>query len=281
MTKIIYIAGLGHSGSTLLDMSLGTLAGVVGLGEVKTILDRKTRERHYNSICSCGKQAGDCPVWGELHPILETMENERDKIEALLELLRVKYGENVVLVDSSKNSYPYLEYLSQSHELKLVYLTRDIRSWSYSRHQSTGKPVSYFALRWILENIKLIRRIRKMNIPRLTIGYEELALYPEKILPGIADYLSLPYSDSMLVPGKSHSHIISGNVARTDALKLRGWIYDARWLLSRRMFLLAPLFLIAFRMNRNLVYQNVHGGSKNDFYLFGIRRRKEIAGKVN
>jgi len=55
MAKVIYIAGLGHSGSTILDMSLGTLPGVVGLGELKTLIDNQSRERHYSSLCSCGK----------------------------------------------------------------------------------------------------------------------------------------------------------------------------------------------------------------------------------
>ncbi len=276
-SKIIYIAGLGHSGSTILDMSLGTLPGVIGLGELKTLMDDHTREKHYTSICSCGKKATECMIWKEVPVLLEGKQNDPEKIEAILDLLQKIYGERISLADSSKNSYAYLKYLHKNHDLRVIYLTRDIRSWSYSRHLSTGKPVIYFFLRWVLENIKLRSQIRKMGIRPMKAGYEELALFPEHVLKRIAAFTNLGYSDSMLTPGLTNSHIISGNVARADSMKRMHWRYDARWMLSRRILLLSPLFLFVHRMNRRLVFSQVNNRSIKDFYLFGTQRKNEIS----
>jgi hypothetical protein len=85
----------------------------------------------------------------------------------------------------------------------------------------------------------------------------------------------------MLHLTESHSHIISGNIARTDPMKKKGFIYDARWLLSRRIFFLSPLLTFFIRMNRKYVYSNVSGINRKDFYLFGNARRKEFTDKFN
>ena len=50
--KILYIAGLGHSGSTILDLSLGSHPDITGLGEIYTLLDSERRKNHYVSYCS-------------------------------------------------------------------------------------------------------------------------------------------------------------------------------------------------------------------------------------
>jgi len=281
MSKIIYIAGLGHSGTTLLDMSLGAAGGVTGLGELKTLMDDNTRQKHYTSVCSCGKKAGDCDIWGKIPNAINGLKTDPEKIEAVLRLLDEVEGKGTVLVDSSKNSYPYLSYMNQQHDLSLVFLTRDVRSWSYSRHLSTGKPVVYFMLRWFLENKKLLRRIRKMGIDPIFVGYEELALYPDHLLQLIAEHTGIPYSAKLLVPGNTTSHIISGNIARTDPAKRSGWKYDARWMLSRRILTWSPLLLFIQRMNRRLVYSKVNAGSILDFHLFGTRRKKELDRQYN
>jgi len=281
MAKIIYIAGLGHSGSTMLDMSLGTLPEVVGLGELKTLLDDTTRMRHFSSVCSCGKPAIECSFWKELPQLLKPGLSLANKYEIVLNLLQEKYGKTVCLIDSSKNSYNYLSYLKENHELKILFLTRDIRSWSYARYLSTGKPVLYYLFRWYIENIKLKKRIKKMGIDIIKIGYEELALYPEHVLEKITSGINLNYTDSVLHPENSNSHIISGNIARVDALKRRNWFYDARWMLSKRIMFYGPLFLLFQRKNKSYVYSNISGSSQKEFYMFGTIRKNHLSEKYN
>ncbi|MCF8345728.1 MAG: sulfotransferase [Bacteroidales bacterium] len=281
MSKIIYIAGLGHSGSTILDLSLGTLPGVTGLGELKTLMDDRSRSGHYTSVCSCGKMASECIIWKGFPALMEGKMNYEEKIEAVLDLLRSVYGSETTMVDSSKNSYGYLEYIKKKHDLKLVFLTRDVRSWSYSRHLSTGKPLLYYVLRWWLENLKLLSQLKRMRIDYLRIGYEEMALYPEYVLKKITRFSGLGYTDAMLTPGMSKSHIISGNVARADKLKNARWTYDARWMVSGRILAASPLLLLIHRLNRRLVYSNICERSVKDFYMFGSTRKMEMHKKYN
>jgi len=281
MSRIIYIAGLGHSGTTLLDISLGTVNEITGLGEVRTLMDDQSLDRHFSSYCSCGARANECVFWSGIPEILKNLDTAKDKYEAILEHLDQRVNKNQVAVDSSKNSESYLEYLDKNHDLKVLFITRDIRSWCYTRHLSTGKPVAYFILRWFLENLKLIRRIKSMGIEPIFIGYEEIALFPGKMLKYISGKTGIEYSENMLNPVVSNSHIISGNIARVDPEKRSGWYYDARWFLSARMMFWSPLLLFFRKMNKRLVYSNIGGSSMKSFYMFGTARKREMDREFN
>ena len=65
--RIVYIAGYGRSGSTLLDVLLGQSPGVVGTGEVTFLF----RAAEHLVPCSCGEPLADCAVWG---PVLADVE---------------------------------------------------------------------------------------------------------------------------------------------------------------------------------------------------------------
>lgn len=279
--KILYIAGLGHSGSTILDLSLGSHPDIIGLGEIYTLLDSERRKNHYVSYCSCGRIATDCSFWEQAESVLSRSKDVEEQYSDLLLYFQEKYGAQKVLVDSSKNSYNYLKFLNSNFELKVIYLTRDIRSWIYSRHLSTGKPLILLTLRWYLENKKLLFSLKKMGIQAFKAGYEELSLYPEFILKAISKYAGVEYDERMLDPDKSGSHIISGNILRTDPLKRSRFIYDARWLSSTRLMLLSPVLSILSGMNKRMVYHNLGYRNMKEFYLFGTKRREEFSKKYN
>ena len=75
---LLLIRGLGHSGSTILDLALGAHPQLIGLGEAVRVLERpRLGEEHkgpqqlrgdlrFERRCTCGELAGDCPVWGPL-----------------------------------------------------------------------------------------------------------------------------------------------------------------------------------------------------------------------
>jgi UDP-N-acetylglucosamine transferase subunit ALG13 len=58
--RILYIAGWGRSGSTLLDRMLGQLEGVFSCGELRDIWQRGVVE---DRLCGCGEVFSACPVW--------------------------------------------------------------------------------------------------------------------------------------------------------------------------------------------------------------------------
>jgi hypothetical protein len=60
---VLFISGLGRSGSTLLELLLSGLPGVVSLGEVKHLWERGLRD---NDLCGCGTPFHDCPFWREV-----------------------------------------------------------------------------------------------------------------------------------------------------------------------------------------------------------------------
>ena len=59
-TRILYVAGWGRSGSTLVEAALGQVPGLVGVGEIKFIWRRGLIE---NRRCSCGTPLRSCPFW--------------------------------------------------------------------------------------------------------------------------------------------------------------------------------------------------------------------------
>jgi hypothetical protein len=60
---VVYIAGTGRSGSTLLDQLLGDYLGAFSCGELNNILKAINSAGEY---CSCGKLAGQCGFWSEV-----------------------------------------------------------------------------------------------------------------------------------------------------------------------------------------------------------------------
>lgn len=69
--KVIYIAGNGHSGSTLLDMILGSNEGCFSVGEITFI----TRSTIMGEYCSCKRTISECEVWTE---VLEKWGDKRE-----------------------------------------------------------------------------------------------------------------------------------------------------------------------------------------------------------
>jgi hypothetical protein len=57
---VLFISGLGRSGSTLLELLLGDVPGVVAIGEVKHLWERGLRD---NDLCGCGAPFHECAFW--------------------------------------------------------------------------------------------------------------------------------------------------------------------------------------------------------------------------
>lgn len=57
---VLYLAGWGRSGSTLLERLLGELHGVTLLGEVTHLWERGLRR---DELCACGAAFSGCPFW--------------------------------------------------------------------------------------------------------------------------------------------------------------------------------------------------------------------------
>lgn len=173
--KVLYIAGIGRSGSTLVARALGAVEDLAAVGEVMHFFGRGLTN---NELCGCGRPVRDCPLWGrvaerleEPGPPLPTADIERfrqrateggqlaslfsplrtpsfeEKLEAYRGHLRRLYatlrrvaGAGAV-VDSSKNA-GYARVLSATPgvDLHLVHLVRDSRGVAHSLQKRKERP---------------------------------------------------------------------------------------------------------------------------------------------
>jgi hypothetical protein len=165
---VVYIAGSGRSGSTLLDLLLGSLPGACSLGEFARIWYKLSLPDQY---CGCGRLFPECPFWSavardaiggfetvdaaRLHrferrmalgknllglrfprflagPVREEIRRDAELRGALYRGAAGRSGARV-LVDSSKHLYNLLIMRQvPGVDLKVVYLVRDSRGFANS-----------------------------------------------------------------------------------------------------------------------------------------------------
>jgi hypothetical protein len=273
-SRLLLIRGLGHSGTTILDLALGAHPDIIGLGEAVRILQRPRADElergpaqlrgilRFRRHCTCGALASECPVWG---PVLEWLpDHDRQtlevKLQHLLEVLKT-VGQPQWVVDSYQDDR-YLPFWDEVDvDIRVIHLTRDVRSWVHSRsrkERQQGRPLPELRplLRWWHLNARDEQRFARLGDRMFRLGYEELALQPESTLRRLCDWLELPFSPAMLEPGScSASHVLSGNRMRFDPTLRKKIQYDSTWIQGKPG--LAHLALChpgLSGLNRRLVY---------------------------
>lgn len=79
-TTLVYVAGDGRSGSTLLEGLLAARTGAVAVGEIRMFLSAGFR---WGARCGCGDLFTECPFWTEvLHGVIpDSTEAQREAFE--------------------------------------------------------------------------------------------------------------------------------------------------------------------------------------------------------
>jgi hypothetical protein len=175
---VLYIAGWGRSGSTIIGNALGQLPGFAHVGEVSNVWARGVIE---NSLCGCGARFSECATWSQVFTCafggIDVEHAKRMKADTLqlpnnkALLLRAAtgrdlsrdnpdadargYTENLcrlygaigsemgarVIVDSSKvPSYAIALASLPNVDLRVVHLVRDPRATSYSWSRHIDRP---------------------------------------------------------------------------------------------------------------------------------------------
>ena len=83
-TVVLYIAGTGRSGSTLLASILGEVDGVFAAGEVRYLWQRGLTE---SRLCGCGVPVRECPVWRKVLAQAGHLD-EPARVEGVVSLLK-------------------------------------------------------------------------------------------------------------------------------------------------------------------------------------------------
>jgi hypothetical protein len=222
--KVLYIAGSGRSGSTILDRILGQVDGFFSVGELCNLWDRGLVAHRK---CGCGVPVDQCPTWNGI--LVRGFGRQPDEAEASRvialrrgwvrvrhiprvlatrrrragdgdELLRVlaRLYEAVqaqsgcrVIVDSSKAPL-YAELLARipSIDLYVVHLVRDPRATAYSWLR--GKQLPDF------DDARQMQRLRPLKSSGLWTLWQTMSELLMGRPPG--RYLRLRYEDFVADP---------------------------------------------------------------------------------
>ncbi|BBO67215.1 hypothetical protein DSCA_11450 [Desulfosarcina alkanivorans] len=297
--KVIFISGLSHVGSTLIDFTLGTHPRIIGLGEIYTALRPELNRINQNLTCSCGQPVDTCFFWKEaakrLRPVLNAPMDRKYKI--VLQTFNDLYGDDYILVDSSK-SIDALKCLTRIPDLnlKIIHLLRDVRSWSISRidyrkrkpenytsrgfyinklSYTFGKKIfligflipyitrrpSFYFLLWYFQNKKAISYLNENKLSFLQLGYDELGLRPGKMIDNIFSYIDQNADECQSSSESSKSHVLIGNPKKSDPERRRGILYDNRWMFRNEWLISAALFRRIMKFNADQVYGNIQKGN--------------------
>jgi hypothetical protein len=175
VTRVLYIGGLGRSGTTLLERLLGELPGACALGEVVHLWDRDVRD---DERCACGRPFSGCGFWravGErafggwdrldvrqVLALRQAVERTRHIPRLARWHLPGEYGARVaryaqyytrvyeaaaavsgcpVVIDSSKHSaLAFCLRWSADLDLRVVHMVRDSRGVAYSWMKTVARP---------------------------------------------------------------------------------------------------------------------------------------------
>jgi hypothetical protein len=262
--RVIYVAGVSHTGSTLLGHVLGDLEETCYLGQIRNTWQRGIVE---NTLCTCNARFAECPFWGRVVERLPfAAEHQAKAMSGLFrEAVRPPFGfpfrgtemsqvnqaafaaptETLYaaagdvagvrqLVDSSKSSiYAAFLHSLPTIDLRVVHIVRDPRATAYShlRRYSFGYGETFKLSVWWLRSNAAIEKLGRTGVPYTRIRYEDFVEDPAASLSRIVDALGLPRSRLPIeghVARLSKKHIVSGNRASGDvgAITLRN---DSEW----------------------------------------------------
>ena len=272
--KLLYVAGLEHSGTTLLSHLLGASGPVLVLGEVGRFFSpagmhayvQRWRDYPDHRTCSCGQEWDRCPFWSELVG-LNGLNSElplAQKYRLLFEHVRTRYPGSPVLVDSTKSFGP-LRMLVEEREnvglqpgdLQVAMAVRDVRGFvsMIARRSPRGANLAD-ALRtsnwWVASNRKTLEFLHAKGVPHDLVFYELFCSDPLPVLARLLDRLGVQPPGQLGQPVSGNSaHMVLGNkeYLRRDRHAVR---YDARWMLDDISAWAYLLHLGARRFNREL-----------------------------
>lgn len=158
---MIYIGGMGRSGSTLLDRLLGQVPGVQGLGELAQIWKCVATDEQ----CSCGRQFSTCDFWqaigekaygGWNNVDVELMLRRQQRLETLRGNPRLVIGR--MPANSRQELLDYADHYTR------IYQAAAAMSGAKVVIDSSKSPGRAFFLRWLpdidLRVVQLVRDAR-------------------------------------------------------------------------------------------------------------------------
>jgi len=205
--KLIFILSSNYSGSHFLSLLLGSNIKAEHLGELKNLVKRQG-----GSHCSLCDGVDSCSLF---HGVDELPKS------CLYGTLFSRVDDKVeILVDASKKPKWFKNFVDdERYDIRLIHLVRDPRAlarrWlmrfeekhiglqerikQCRKHPHKlllfvfGDLLTVCIYKWVSQNRKIAKFVRKTGLPFRTITYRELALDPDSTLKGICDWVGLDY----------------------------------------------------------------------------------------
>lgn len=270
--KYLYIAGLEHSGTTLLNQLLGADRMAVPVGEIFQFFSPEfmagylERWGDYEDAfqCACGQSWRECPFWGEIPAAIDYSNTltQLERFQLLVDRVRSEYGEEAVIVDSSK-SLPALNFIRDnlpalaldSEDLLVVMAVRDVRGFVTSqlaKHKTAERSlrgVHALMRLWLNENRRFLSILEDNEIPHLLSLYEDICSDGGMGISNRVHARGFPKLDPSLPRSDSHIALGNKNFLHRNSERIR---YDSRWFLEDRINLVYQFYPTVRKFNRRL-----------------------------
>ena len=200
--KIIYIAGYGRSGSSILALILGQHKKIISLGEIGVIFSALKNKR----ICTCGQKLETCSYWSQLIKnnkytrnskiFFNKLENPYLKVGIVIDYI-FKKSNSEFLVDSTKTSWRNLtrplRLIFSGYDVSIIHLKRSQKSVIKSAKKGKNSDLEFnFSVKNRFSRIRTIISYQISN--KLTLFYK--IINPKK-------YYLMNYEDLLDDPIKS------------------------------------------------------------------------------
>jgi len=227
--KVLYIAGSGRSGSTIIDNIMGQVDGFFSAGELRFLWERSLIE---NRLCGCGIAFRDCELWNDvfvkafhgmdnidqhemanvyskmsrthhlLLPLVPGMEkrlksnlgNYLSNIEQLYHSIQGVTNCKVIIDSSKVPLYGYLLSMIPTIDLYVLHLIRDPRavvySWSRNRLYEPN-------------TINKIIYMDKHNLVKVTMFWNIVNMMSEQFCNKVSRYITMKYESFIQKPEES------------------------------------------------------------------------------
>lgn len=201
MKQVVFIAGTAYSGSSMLDMMLGSADSSFSVGEVRALF-YPTKKYHVNPPCGCGDRA--CDIWKTI--------KEKGVDNLYSELFKL-FGNVNTIIDSSKD--PFWIAKQQRRLKKIGIKSQVLLIWKNPEEFALSRlkrgQLDQWDYAWVNYHRLFFSLMNDSNFRSLR--YKDLAVDPENKLKQICLSFGIQFSSDMLSFWKQKHHMLFGNTS--------------------------------------------------------------------
>lgn len=240
--KVLFVAGFGRSGSTLLAQALGEVPGFVSVGEVRHIWSRGVIE---NQLCGCGSPFQECDFWKQTFDVafpgkswseLSWIYDLQRRVDGIRYVPRVFWGwarsrayehnlseyvgvlgklfgalremtSDATIIDSSKTPmHGRIVMMIPNVQTHVVHLTRDSRAVAFSWMRKKDRP----EVHWKKEEMPRYSAVKS------SVWWNGANIVSEMLARPAASFLQLQYEEFIRQPQQVLSQILVNTGATTS-----------------------------------------------------------------